>query len=65
MVDLYKILGQPICDNLDMDWIQEDHKLLLSSLVNIYGLVYTWSHWDDFQDSPMEYCVVLDGAIVV
>ena len=65
LVDLYKILGQPICDNLDMDWNQDDHKLLLSSLVNIYGLVYTWSHWDDFQDNPMEYCVVLDGEIVV
>lgn len=62
LVDLYKILGQPICDNLDMDWNQDDHKLLLSSLVNIYGLVYTWSHWDDFQDNPMEYCVVLDGV---
>lgn len=27
-----------------------------------FGLVYTWSHMDDFSDYPLEYCAIIEGV---
>lgn len=59
---LYEVLGSPIPNNLDKDWDTE--KLIIHSLKHSSGLVYTWSHWDDFQDNPFDYCAVIDGGIL-
>lgn len=51
---LYNTFKQPIADNFNGS---ED---LFKNGVE-YGLFYTWSHWDDFDDYPMHYCAVFVG----
>lgn len=60
---LYKNLNQPIINNHDMIWDDRDSiKMDTEKLEHQFGLIYTWSHWDDFQDNPSEFCAIIDGA---
>lgn len=59
--ELIEILDDPLIDNLEC-FRGRHYQPEYDSLQHSFGLVYTWSHWDDFDDNPMNYCVVLDGA---
>ena len=60
--ELYEVLGCPIPNGVDKDW--NTQTLIVYDLKYSFGLVYTWSHWDDFQDNPQDYCAVIDGGIL-
>lgn len=57
---LYDILDHPISNNFDTDW--NTHKIDTKGLKHTFGLVYTWSHMDDFSDYPLDYCAIIDGG---
>ena len=59
--ELIEILDNPLIDNIEC-FRGVKYSPEYDSLQHSFGLVYTWSHWDDFDDNPMYYCVVLDGA---
>jgi len=64
-LDIVKALNYPISDNLGMSWGEsytpayETGKLKFS-----HGLLYYWSHMDDFDDCPTGYFAVIDGGKV-
>ena len=60
--ELYKVLDCPIPNGVDKDW--NTQTLIVDDLKYSFGLVYTWSHWDDFSDYPLDYCAVIDGGIL-
>ena len=60
--ELYKLLDCPIPNGVDKDWNTET--LIVDDLKHSFGLVYTWSNWDDFSDYPLDYCAVIDGGLL-
>lgn len=56
---LYDTLDHPISDNFETDW--STNKINMKMLKG-YGLMYVWSNMGDFDDSPSEYCAIIDGA---
>lgn len=60
--ELYKVLDCPIPDGVKKD--RNTQTLIVDDLKHSFGLVYTWSHWDDFSDYPLDYCAVIDGGML-
>ncbi len=56
--EIYNLLKSPSIDN------SEQYNDLESMINHNYGLIYTWGHWDDFDDYPIEYCAVFSGASI-
>ena len=56
---IYKLFNEPIVDNYS------DISLTIRTYNEFKferGLIYIWSHWDEFDDHPMMYCGIFLGA---
>lgn len=62
---IVKALNYPISDNLEVSWDEScTPKYETGKLKYRYGLLYYWSHMDDFDDYPTGYFAVIDGGKV-
>lgn len=56
---LYNALDAPIPDNFNAEF---SSGVIDTKGLKDFGLMYTWSHMDDFSDYPLDYCAIIEGV---